>query len=271
MSSLRDIRNLVDLSGVDSRNIELIVKKAIEYVEIIRSEGLEVIGISFIKIPSSEPGAITLILSREGKGKEKRRYSPPHSYKQQLTIACFLFAIAKYSNIGNKAHILCSNSRNRGDIQNSISTKHPKSKLQENLTQFLEDSNLVGKYREMTAKNLPEELSAVQRQLIKRTTSGSISASSLSEIRKSFDCNEIKIFMEWKKMELIDGLDKSLVPSSIKFRKFSIHEVVDLIESEKMIRLKDSEIEYWKNKLFSTQRELDEIRKRSLWQRIRNK
>ena len=72
-------------------------------------------------------------------------------------------------------------------------------------------------------------------------------------------------------MELIDGLDKSLVPSSIKFRKFSIHEVVDFIESEKMIRLKDTEIEYWKNKLFSTQRELDEIRKRSLWQRIRNK
>lgn len=271
MSSLLDIRNLVDLSGVDYRNIELIVKKAIEYVEINRSEGLEVIGLGFSKLPSSEPGSITLSLRREGKGREVNRYSPPNTYREQLTIACFLFAVAKYSNIGNKANILCFDSRSRGDTENSISTKHPKSKLQEKLTSLLEDPDLVGEYRKMTVKDLPDELTAVQRQLINRATSGNVSASSLSEIRKSFDCDEIEIYIEWKKMELVEVLDQSLVPTSIKFRSFSIHEVVDLIESNEMIQLKDLEIESWKKELFSAQRELAEFRNRSLWKRILNR
>ena len=271
MSSLRDIRNLVDLSGVDFRNIELIVKKAIEYVEINRSEGLEVIGLGFSKLPSSEPGAITLSLRREGKGREINRYRPPNTYRKQLTIACFLFAVAKYSNIGNKANIICFDSSSKGATESSISTKHPKSKLQEKLTSLLEDHDLVGEYREMAVKDLPDELTAVQRQLINRATSGNVSASSLSEIRKSSGFDEIEIYIEWKKMELVEGLDRSLVPTSIKFRSFSIHEVVDLIESNEMIQLKDLEIESWKKELFSAQRELAEIRNRSLWKRILNR
>jgi len=271
MASPGDIRNLVDLSGVTYRNLELIVKMAVEYVEINRAEGLEVIGLRFERKPSSEPKAITLSLRRDGKGRESRQYLPPRTYREQLTLACFLFAVARYSDIGIKAHILCSDSRSRGDLGRSISTKHPKSKLQENLTSLLEDTNRIGGYRKMTAKDLPDELTSVQRQLIRRATSGRVSASSLSEIRKSTGKDDLDIFIELKSMEFVETLDQSLVPTDIEFRRFTIHEVADLIESNDMIQLKNMEIGSLENELFSTRKELHKVRNRSLWKRILNR
>ena len=156
-------------------------------------------------------------------------------------------------------------------MEHSISTKHPKSKLQENLTSLLEDTNLIGKYGKMIAKDLPDELTSVKRQLIRRAASGRVSASSLSEIRKSTGKDDLEIFIEWKSMEFVETLDQSLVPSSIAFRKFAIHEVVDLIESNDMIQLKNMEIGSLENDLFSTRKELHGVRNRSLWKRILNR
>ena len=271
MSSLPSISDLVDLRGVDYRNLELIVKRAVEYVETIKSGEREVIGLGFKRIPSHEPGAVTISLTRSGKGRETNRYLPPETYRDQLTIACFLFAVAKLSGVGNKANILCSDSRGRGDTENSISTKHPKSKLQERLTGILENVELVDGYKKTTLQDLPDGLTDTQRQLVRRATSGKVLATALSEVMRSSGRDQIGVYLEWERMKLMDSLDQSLVPTSIEFRDFSIHEVVSLIESGEMVRLKDLEIESWKNELFKTRRILEELRNRGLWRRILNR
>ena len=233
MSSLLTL-DLVDLRGVDYRNLELIVKRAVEYVETIKSGEREVIGLGFKRIPSHEPGAVTISLTRSGKG--GRPTGTCHLNLQGPTHHRLLsFCCRQIIRSRQQRNILCSDPRGRGTqrIRFLQSTQSPNSKRGAGI---LENVELVDGYKKTTLQDLPDGLTDTQRQLVRRATSGKVLATALSEVMRSSGRDQIGVYLEWERMKLMDSLDQSLVPTSIEFRDFSIHEVVSLIESGEMVR-----------------------------------
>ena len=271
MASLPSSANLVDLTGISPNNLELIAKKAVQLVEKKRSLGLEIIGLNFQSVPTSEAGAVTISMQKDGKGRERKRYSPPDSFRDQLTLSCFLFCISCYLNLGNKAHILCTNSNSRGDVAESISTKHPKSKLQENITSLMSDSKLIGEFKLDSGIELPSDLSPAQIELIHRSTSGRVKLSDTMQILKSCDLTDIELFSEWKSMDFIGSLDESAIPSDVEFNNIPIHRVEELMESDAITQLKENEISILKEELSSSRKELKRVMSRGLIDRILNR
>ncbi len=271
VASLPRSTNLVDLTGISSKNLKLIAKKAVQYVEKSRSLGLEIKGLNFQSVPTSKAGAVTISLQKDGKGRDRKRYSPPDSYRGQLTLSCFLFCIACYLNLGNKAHILCTNSNSRGDVAKSISTKHPKSKLQENITNLMNDHRMIDEFKQNSKIKLSSELSPAQFELIQRATSGRIKLSSTIQIMKSCGLTDIELFSEWKSMNFIGSLDESTIPSHVEFNKIPIHRVQEMMESDAISQLKENEISILKEELSSSRKELKRVMSRGLLARILNR
>ena len=138
---LSPISTLVDLSTIHYNNLNLIVKKAVKYVERMKTAKREINGLSYSSIPENKSTRVRISLKSSGDGKFSDEYKPPETYQQQLTLACFLLAVSRLANLGSRVHILCTNASGRGDTQMSISTKHPKSKLQEKLRKILNDKD----------------------------------------------------------------------------------------------------------------------------------
>ncbi len=271
MAALSRSTNFIDLTGISPNNLELIAKKAVQLVEKKRSLGLEIIGLNFQSVPTSEAGAVTISMQKDGKGRERKRYSPPDSFRDQLTLSCFLFCISCYLNLGNKAHILCTNSKSRGDVAESISTKHPKSKLQENITSLMSDSKLIDEFKMDSGMELPSDLTPAQIELIQRSTSGRVKLSDTMQILKSCDLTDIELFSEWKSMHFIGSLDESAIPSDVEFNNIPIHRVEEMMESDAITQLKENEISILKEELSSSRKELKRVMSRGLIDRILNR
>ena len=263
-----NINHILDLSVVKHSNLRLIVKKAVEFVEEHKRMGNEINGLNFWVVPKKSPGKISISMKINEKGGDKLIYSPPKTWDKQLTVACFLYSMAKYANLGNRATILCTNSRSRGDLQQSISTKHIKSKLQKKLNALLTDQGFIDELVPKTSE-LPKDLSPIQRDLILMSVNNVVGQSILFSIMKAHESNDIQIYKEWEAMKHIKALDESLVPIEIHFKSFSIHEVMELLKIEApALREKADDLE---ELLYSSQMELKRLRGRSLWQRILNK
>lgn len=72
-------------------------------------------------------------------------------------------------------------------------------------------------------------------------------------------------------MEFVENLDQSLVPLDVDFPSMPIHEVIETLNSDGVAPSLRKEIEYLEEQFYSSQREIEELRGRSLWQRILNK
>ena len=101
-----NINRILDLSVVKHSNLKLIVKKAVEFVEEHRRMGNEINGLNFWVVRKKSPGKISISMKKNGKDGDKLVYSPPKTWDKQLTVACFLYSVAKYANLGNRATIL---------------------------------------------------------------------------------------------------------------------------------------------------------------------
>ena len=264
------IEELVDLSVIHYRNTQLVIKKAIEYVENNRSLGVDIVGIGFELHPGSRPSQITIKSKRNQKHSDTKRYSPPETWDKQLTLACFLYAIAKYIHLGNRAHILCTNSRSRGDTEFSISTKHKKSKLQDKLDDMLSSEELIEGLRNEAQREqiLPDELSSIQRELVILSVEGEVSQSILETIRKSHETDYITVYNEWMSMSYIKEMPSTAIPHKVVFPTFSIDRVVELLESEGLAPSLRKEIEFLKEE---SKREIARLKNRTLFQRILNR
>ena len=262
---------IVDLSGVSPQNLELIVKKAVHFVEKNRATDGEIIGLGFKSIPTSEAGAVTISFSKEGKGRKQKRYSPPPSYRDQLSLSCFLLAVSLYLDLGKRAFILCTNSRARGDFENSISTKHPKSKLQEKIRNIMEDGDLIKEFSESATIEAPSDLSSAQKELIERATSGRVSLSATMQIVNSCEIDELELYAQWKSMDFIEGIDGSSIPSHVEFQKIPIDKVVEMMEDNSIVKLKQKEIDSLKSEISSKRKELSRVLSRGLIGRILNR
>jgi len=229
----------------------------------------EINGLNFWVVPQKSPGKISISMNINDKSGDKLVCSPPKTWDQQLTVACFLYSVAKYANLGNRANILCTNSRSRGDLEQSISTKHIKSKLQKTLNDILDDQDFIDGLVPKTSDELPKDLSPIQRDLILMSVNNTVGQSDLFTIKKTHGSNDIQIYKEWEAMKHIEALDESLVPLKIHFKSFSITEVMELLKDEvPALREKADDLE---ELLYSSQMKLKHLRGRSLWQRILNK
>ena len=266
-----DINEILDLSTVKHSNLRLIVKKAAEFVDEHRNAGNEISGVNFRVVPEKSPGKIIISLNKKGKSGDKLVYSPPRTWKQQLTVACFVYSIGKYANLGKRSNVLCTNSRSRGDLEDSISTKHAKSRLQKKLNALLDDKEFIDTLISEDSQELPEGITPIQRDLIVATVDNLVSRSSLFSIIKNRETEAIQVYNEWKSMEFVENLDQSLVPLNIDFPSILIHEVIEMLNSDGVAPSLRKEIEYLEEQFYSSQREIEELRGRSLWQRILNK
>ena len=264
------IDELVDLSKIHHRNPQLVIKKAVEHVENNRMMGIEIIGLAFEALPTHGASNTKVTSKQDGKERNPKRYSPPETWDMQLTLACYLYAIAKYISLGNRAYILCTSSRSRGDQENSISTKHKKSKLQDNLDALLSDKELLEGFRTevQLEQRLPEGLSPIQRELVVRSVGGEVSQSILAAIKKSCETDDITIYNEWKSMDFIKGLDSTIIPFKVNFSSFSIDQVVELLESAGLAPSLRKEIDFLKEE---SKREMARMKNRTLLQRILNR
>jgi len=264
------IDELVNLSIIHYRNPQLVIKKAVEYVENSRTLGIELVGLGFEVLPERGGKQIKIKSKRDGKDGGSKQYSPPETWDRQLTLACFLYAIAGYASLGNRAHILCTNSKSRGDVENSISTKHKKSKLQDSFDDILSDEELLERFRTevQQEQKVPEELSPIQRELIARSVGGEVSASSLVTIKNRHETNDITIYNEWTSMNYIKGMATTTIPIKVNFPSFTINQVVELLESEGLAPSLKKEIEFLKKE---SKREITQLKNRNLLQRILNR
>ena len=265
------IENLLDLRMMSWRNAPLVIKKAIEWVETKHALEMEPMGLKFESIPDHRPSKIQITL--KGKERFQMEYIPPESWDAQLTLACWLYSVRGYSSLDNRANILCTNSRSRGDLQNSISTKHPKSKLQRKYDAILSNQDLIEEYRRevINESQLPEEFTPVQKELVERSVEGMVSKANVEAIKKSQDLGDIELYNEWKAMELISGIDSSIIPTEVGFKSFSIHQVIELLESEGVAPLLKEEIKVLEEEKSHLRKEIRQMRNRSLWERIFNR
>jgi hypothetical protein len=271
------IDDLVNLSGLSHNNPQLIVKRAVEYVDKMSHAGREILGLSFTSLPTGSPSRVLLRVKSADDEKFKDQYNPPDSYHQQLAVACFLYAVASVAGLDNRATILCTNASGRGDTQLSISTKHCKSKLQENLRSLLDDNELIQRFKDEILPDLPEGLSVVQRALIVESVEGEINRTALNRIKKNHDVDDLEVYAELETLRQTDGLRTSLIPR-VKFPKFPIDEVVEMLQSQEISNILQGEIDFLEQELEGAERktslfeeELAQIKSRSLFQRIFNR
>ena len=268
---MANLEGLVDLSKMHWRNKPLVVKKAIEWVENNRSLGKKPLGLSWERLPDKRPGKVNITI--DSGGREQTVYEPPESWDSQLTLACWLYAIRGYVPLDKRAYIFCTNSRSRGDLENSISTKHCKSKLQEGYNEILSDQDLIDDYKNevTTQRDLPEGLTPVQRELVQRSVNGEIPRSVVGSITKSHDIGDLDLFNEWETMRLIPDLLESSIPTKIDFRSYPIQEVVKMLESEGLAPSLRQEIDVLEQENGELRGELARMSNRSLWERIFNR
>ena len=158
-------------------------------------------------------------------------------------------------------------------MQNSISTKHPKSKLQGEYDAILSNQDLIEEYKRevISESRLPEEFTPVQRELVERSAEGMVSKGNVEAIKKSQDLDDIELYNEWKAMGLISGIDSSIIPTEVGFKRFSIHQVIELLESEGVAPLLKEEIKVLEEEKSHLRKEIRQMRNRSLWERIFNR
>jgi len=271
------ISNLVDLSTIHYNNLNLIAKKAVEYVERMKTANCEINGLSYSSIPANTKTRVRISLKSSVNGKFLDEYEPPETYQQQLTLACFLYSVSSLTNLGNRAHIFCTNASGRGDTQMSISTKHCKSKLQEKLNEILNDKDFIDNIRDNSNLDLPENLSNIQKDLIKQSTSGEIGRRDINRIKKKHSVDEMGIFLELEALRKSEGVIKSQIPN-IVFRSFNIDEVAENLRSNRITISLQKEVDSLSEQLVvlyheksRLEKEIDSKNKRNLWQRIFNR
>jgi hypothetical protein len=271
------ISTLVDISTINYNNLNLIVKKAIEYEARMRSADREINGLSFISLPTKHASRIRISLKSSNDGKFSDEYEAPNTYPQQLTLACFLFSVSSLANLGNRAHILCTNASGRGDYQMSISTKHCKSELQKQLVVILKDKDFINEIIAETQIDLPENLSPIQRDLIIQSTSGKISKRDVKRIKTNHSIDEIELFLELEELEGNDGVSKSQIPI-IDFDNFDIEEVIKKLRGNIIAEKLQRDVKLLSGKLEESvirethlENKIERLKKRNLLQRIFNR
>ena len=275
--ALSPISTLVDLSIIHHSNLNLIVKNAVQYIDRMKTADREINGLSFEYHPNKTGGAVTITLKSSKDGKFSDRYESPETYHQKLTLACFLLAVSKLTNLETRAHILCTNASGRGDTQMSISTKHPKSKLQEQLNGILDDEDFIESMKSQINISLPDTLSDIQTDLIKLSTSGNISKRDINRIKSNYSVEDLDIYLELEDLRRNEDIVESYIPH-INFRKFSIDEVVEILKSNKIAIALQKEIDLISKELEELsvektlfEKEITRMGKRNLWQRIFNR
>jgi hypothetical protein len=271
------ISTLVDISTINYNNPNLIVKKAIEYVERMKAADREINGLSFTSLPNKPAKVIRISLKSSNDSKFSDEYKSPETFSQQLTLACFLFSVASLTNLGNRAHILCTNASGRGDLQMSISTKHCKSKLQERLIDILKNKDVIDKITVETQFDLPEKLSPIQKDLINQSISGLISKRDVQRIKTNHSIDEIDIFLELEELKKNDEVAKSQIPI-ITFEKFNIEEVMEKLRENKVTEKLQQDVNILSEKIKDTinektllEKEIERMNKRNVLQRIFNR
>lgn len=265
------IGSLVDLSQMNWRNKPLVVKKAIEWVESNRNLGKEPLGLAWERLPDHRPSKVNITI--KGVEREQGEYDPPESWDAQLTLACWLYSIRGYVPLDGRANIFCTKSRSRGDVQDSISTKHPKSKLQAEYDTILSNQDLIDEYKSevLSQKELPDELTPIQKELIERSVNGAVPGSVVESIKRSHGIGDIELYNQWQTMKFISGIDLSIIPTEIRFQNFSIQEVVEMLKSEGLAPTLQREIDELLEDLIEQRKKLERMKNRSLWERIINR
>jgi len=271
------ISTLVDLSTIHYNNLNLIVKKAVEYVGRMKTAKREINGVSYSRQPNQSTKAVRISLKSSSDGKFVDEYELPETYHQQLTLACFLFSVSSLTNLGTRGRVFCTNASGRGDTQMSISTKHCKSKLQERLISILNDKDFIDNIRDETNIGLPDVLSDIQKDLIKQSSSGEISKRDINRIKTNHSVDDLEIFLELEALKKSEVIIKSQIPN-IDFRSFSIDEVAEYLRSnrititlQKEVDSLSEQLDILTNEKSRLEKEIDRKNKLNLWQRIFNR
>jgi len=272
------ISTLIDISTINHNNLNLIVKKAIQYVERMKSSNRVINGLSFTILPNKTSAIARISLkSSSGNSKFSDDYESPETFPQQLTLACFLFSVAHLTNLGNRAHILCTNSSGRGDTQMSISTKHCKSKLQKKLIEILTNKDYIEDIIIENELKLPENISLIQKDLITQSTSGKISKRDVKRIKTNHSIDEIELYLELENLKENSDVAKSQIPM-ITFKIFNIEEVMNKLRTNKVAEVLQENVDLLSKRLEGEiiektllEIELKKINKRNLLQRIFNR
>ena len=272
-----DVNTLIDLSTINHNNPNMIVKKAAIYIGEMEHAEREIVGINFKCLPKKKPSMVRIYVKSSKDDKFVDEYTPPKSYPQQFTLACFLFAVANLLKLGNRAHIFCTNASGRGDTKMSISTKHCKSEIQKKLVEITTDGDFLETVSSENQTSLPEGLSPLQRDLINQSTSGEINTLEINRIKSNHSVSEIEIYYALEDMKENFELPIAIIPK-VSFRKISIQKVVEMLnenelnkklnrENKKMSK----EIDDIRNENENLENQITKIRNRSLLKRIFNK
>ena len=144
-------------------------------------------------------------------------------------------------------------------MEDSISTKHAKSRLQKKLNALLDDKEFIDTLISEDSQELPEGITPIQRDLIVATVDSLVSRSSLFSIIKNRETEAIQVYNEWKSMEFVENLDQSLVPLNIDFPSILIHEVIEMLNSDGVAPSLRKEIEFLEKLFYSSQKEIEEL------------
>jgi len=265
------ISKLVDLSIVSHNNPRLIAKKAVEYVDRMKAADREISGLSYRSLPTDKrPSSVKIKLKSSTDNKFVDEYKSPETYNNKLTLACFLLSVSMLTNLGNRAHILCTNASGRGDTQMSISTKHPKSKLQEKLVAILNDQDYIAGIRNEINIDLPADFSEIQKDLINQAISGTIGQREINRIKTNHSVDDFGIYFELENLRKYDTKIDFPIPH-IDFRSFRIEEVVENLRHNPVTIKLQGEVDSLVQELDILKKEIDRIKSRNLLQRILNK
>ncbi len=270
------ISDLADFSSMSFNNLNLVVKKAIEYVDRMKNADREIKGLSYSSLPKKQASRIRISLKSSKDGKFLDEYDSPETYPQKLTLACFLYSVSSLCNLDKRARILCTNAAGRGDLQMSISTKHCKSKLQEDLNNLLGNEDFIAEMRGNN-QTMPENLTPIQKDLINQSTSGNISKGDVKRIKSNHSIDDIELYLELEDLKINKNVPQSQIPI-IDFEQFTIEQLIETLSENKIAQKLQTDLDNLSLQLKEKteqntllQREIDRIGNRNLLQRIFNK
>tara|TARA_Y100000746_G_C15370221_1_gene393826 strand:+ start:105 stop:929 length:825 start_codon:yes stop_codon:yes gene_type:complete len=270
------ISDLADFSSMSFNNLNLVVKKAIEYVDRMKNADREIKGLSYSSLPKKQASRIRISLKSSKDGKFLDEYDSPETYSQKLTLACFLYSVSSLCNLDKRARILCTNAAGRGDLQMSISTKHCKSKLQEDLNNLLGNEDFIAEMRGNN-QTMPENLTPIQKDLINQSTSGNISKGDVKRIKTNHSIDDIELYLELEDLKINKNVPQSQIPI-IDFEQFTIEQLIETLTENKIAQKLQTDLDNLSLQLKEKteqntllQREIDRIGNRNLLQRIFNK
>ena len=268
---------LFKTTGLNPENTEIVIKRAIEINIIVLSEGYKIVGASAQFTRKGNWGTKPKLTVRNGDGKANIDLPKPSAAREAKMLVALLYALCSMNSVISSSYVFYNDKK--GSLETSIASKHgpQKSAYMKGLIRDLNDENLVARLTEDAEAPHPEEVTALQREVIECLEKQYLPGKEAERIVEKYGISPVELEREISAISRIKGLRQRHMPAGISWKNMSFLEHSQKLEMEiqRSIDAAEDEINRLENELLSAQNQhadhIEKLRARGLIARIFNR